>query len=108
MQPVLTAEQMQQHIRELGPWFHNLNLAGIQTAPQHFLGDYPRVKWQRFADALPADLRGQTVLDIGCNGGVYAMGMKRRGAGRGGGVCSGAMYLAPGGFWAEAIAVGIE
>ena len=26
MQPVLTAEQMQQHIRELGPWFHNLNL----------------------------------------------------------------------------------
>src|SRR2546429_2206766 len=85
MQPVLTAEQMQQHIRELGPWFHNLDLAGVQTAPQHFLGDYPRVKWQRFADALPADLRGQTVLDIGCNGGVYTMERKRRGAARVGG-----------------------
>jgi tRNA (mo5U34)-methyltransferase len=55
MQPVLTAEQIQQHIRELGPWFHNLDLAGFKTAPQHFLGDYPRVKWQRFANALPAD-----------------------------------------------------
>jgi tRNA (mo5U34)-methyltransferase len=83
MQPVLTAEQIQQHIRELGPWFHNLDLGGFQTAPQHFLGDYPRVKWQRFADALPADLHGQTVLDIGCNGGFYALEMKRRGAERG-------------------------
>src|SRR2546430_17024187 len=94
MRPVLTAEQMQQRIRELGPWFHNLDLAGVQTAPQHFLGDYPRVKWQRFADALPADLRGQTVLDIGCNGGVYPMGMKRRWADWGGGVYSDARYLA--------------
>ena len=52
-------------IAELGDWFHNINLAGHQTAPHHFLGDYPASKWQRFAAALPADLRGQTVLDIG-------------------------------------------
>src|SRR6185369_8489543 len=67
-------------IRALGPWFHNLVLDGIETAPDHFLGDYPRQKFQRFAQALPADLRGKTVLDIGCNAGFYAFEMKRRGA----------------------------
>jgi tRNA (mo5U34)-methyltransferase len=108
MQPVLTAEQMQQHIRELGPWFHNLNLGGFQTAPQHFLGDYPRVKWQRFADALPADLHGQTVLDIGCNGGFYAIEMKRRGAERVVGIDSDRLYLAQARFAAEVSGVELE
>ena len=69
-------------IRALGPWFHNFRFGAIETAPDHFLGDYPRVKWERFADALPADLRGATVLDIGCNGGFYSIEMKRRGADR--------------------------
>ena len=108
MQPVLTAEQIQQHIRELGPWFHNLNLGGFQTAPQHFLGDYPRVKWQRFADALPAELRGQTVLDIGCNGGFYALEMKRRGAERVVGIDSDPLYLAQARFAAEVSGVELE
>ena len=108
MQPVLTAEQMQQHIRELGPWFHNLNLGGFQTAPQHFLGDYPRVKWQRFADALPADLHGQTVLDIGCNGGFYALEMKRRGAERVVGIDCEPLYLAQARFAAEVSGIELE
>ena len=108
MQPVLTAEQMQQHIRELGPWFHNLNLGGFQTAPQHFLGDYPRVKWQRFADAIPAELHGQTVLDIGCNGGFYALEMKRRGAERVVGIDSDPLYLAQARFAAEVSGVELE
>lgn len=108
MQPVLTAEQMQQHIRELGPWFHNLDLGGFKTAPQHFLGDYPRVKWQRFADALPADLHGQTVLDIGCNGGFYALEMKRRGAERVVGIDSEPLYLAQARFAAEVSGVELE
>lgn len=55
---------------------------GVQTAPHHFLGDYPRVKWERFAHALPSDLSGKSVLDIGCNAGFYAIEMKRRGAER--------------------------
>src|SRR5204863_4485932 len=71
-----------QRIAELGDWFHNIDLQGHLTAPNHFLGDYPAVKWRRFADALPADLRGRTVLDIGCNGGFYSIEMKRRGADR--------------------------
>ncbi len=37
----------------LGPWFHNMDLGGVMTAPDHFLGDYPAVKWRRFANAIP-------------------------------------------------------
>lgn len=68
-------------IRDLGPWFHNLRLGGIETAPNHFLGDYPSCKWEAIRDAFDADLRGLSVLDIGCNGGFYAIEMARRGAG---------------------------
>src|SRR5215211_4729439 len=73
---------IQRRIGELGPWFHNLDLQGIRTAPEHFLGDYPLNKWRQFAHAIPSDLAGRTVLDIGCNAGFYAIEMKRRGAKR--------------------------
>jgi tRNA (mo5U34)-methyltransferase len=69
-------------VRALSPWFHNFRFGDVQTAPDHFLGDYPRVKWDRFQSSLPRDLRGATVLDIGCNGGFYSIEMKRRGADR--------------------------
>jgi tRNA (mo5U34)-methyltransferase len=85
---------LRDEIEALGPWFQNLDLRGIATAPEHFLGDYPRVKWQRFADALPHDLAGRTVLDIGCNAGYYCFEMKRRGAARVVGVDHDARYLA--------------
>ena len=77
-----TVDAIRARAAALGPWFHNLDLKGVRTAPDHFLGDYPRVKWERFASAIPADLTGRTVLDLGCNGGFYAMEMKRRGAAR--------------------------
>jgi tRNA (mo5U34)-methyltransferase len=73
---------VQASIRALNPWFHNFRFGTVQTAPDHFLGDYPRVKWERFASALPADLHGATVLDIGCNAGFYSIEMKKRGADR--------------------------
>jgi tRNA (mo5U34)-methyltransferase len=104
----LTPEQIEQRVRELGDWFHNLDLRGIKTAPHHFLGDYPAVKWQRFADAMPADLRGKSVLDIGCNAGFYAIEMKRRGADRVVGMDYDATYLAQARFAAEATGVDIE
>ena len=75
-------EEIRRRAAALGPWFHNIDLAGVATAPEHFLGDYPAIKWRRFAHALPADLSGRTVLDIGCNGGFYAIEMKRRNAAR--------------------------
>ena len=72
--------QIRRRVRELGQWFHNLNLQGVETAPDHFLGDYPALKWHLFQHAIPADLRGKTVLDVGCNAGFYSIEMKERGA----------------------------
>ncbi|WP_205960657.1 TIGR04290 family methyltransferase [Ramlibacter rhizophilus] len=77
-----TRAQIEQRVRELGDWFHNLDLQGVHTAPAHFLGDFPTIKWKRFAHLLPQDLAGQSVLDIGCNAGFYSFEMKRRGASR--------------------------
>src|SRR3954454_8247027 len=78
----MSTDELTRRIVELGPWFHNMQLGGVWTAPEHFLGDYPNVKWQRFAHALPKDLSGLSVLDIGCNAGLYSIEIKRRGAER--------------------------
>lgn len=86
-------QYLQQRIEELGPWFHNMRLGNVQTAPHHFLGDYPEVKFKRFRDALPSDMSGMSVLDIGCNGGFYSLEMKRRGAERVLGIDSDPHYL---------------
>ncbi len=80
--PKLSDDAIRERVAALGPWFHNLDLNGVKTAPDHFLGDYPAVKWRHFADAIPADLSGKSVLDIGCNAGFYSLEMKRRGAAR--------------------------
>src|SRR5687767_12615715 len=69
-------------VRALDPWYHNLELAGVHTAPDHFLGNYPKHYFQYFSAAVPADLSGWTVLDIGCNAGFYSFEMKRRRAAR--------------------------
>jgi tRNA (mo5U34)-methyltransferase len=73
---------LEARIKALGPWFHNMDLGGLWTAPDHFLGDYPGAKFRRFSPHLPADLTGKSVLDIGCNAGFYSIEMKRRGAAR--------------------------
>jgi tRNA (mo5U34)-methyltransferase len=68
-------------IAQLGPWFHNLHLPdGRQTAPEHWLGDFPAVKWRQIAPYIAMDLRGLKVLDIGCNAGFYSIELARRGA----------------------------
>ncbi len=70
-----------QAIASLAPWFHNLHLPdGRQTAPDHWLGDFPAFKWRQIAPHLPDDLRGWTALDIGCNAGFYSIELARRGA----------------------------
>ena len=95
-------------VRELGPWFHNLDLDGVPTAPDHFLGDYPSMHWSVFSHALPADLRGRTVLDIGCNAGFFSIEMKRRGADRVVGIDSDPRYLAQARLAADVVGVEIE
>ena len=104
----LSRESIEQRVAELGEWFHNLDLKGVRTAPNHFLGDYPQVKWQRFSHAIPNDLRGRTVLDIGCNAGFYAIEMKRRGADRVVAIDSDPRYLAQARLAAQVTGVDIE
>jgi tRNA (mo5U34)-methyltransferase len=104
----LTTEEIEKRVSELGQWFHNLDLNGVKTAPDHFLGDYPALKWREFAHAIPADLRGKSVLDIGCNAGFYSMEMKGRGADRVVGIDSDEGYLAQARFAAEIRQMDIE
>ncbi|MBU1607153.1 MAG: TIGR04290 family methyltransferase [Alphaproteobacteria bacterium] len=87
-------DSLRERVDALGPWFQNIDLGrGVRTAPDHFLGDYPAFKFRRFADAIPADLEGRSVLDIGCNAGFYSIEMKKRGAGRVLGIDSDERYL---------------
>lgn len=81
MSRALDVRDVQKEIDDLGPWFHNLHLpGGVQTAPEHALGDFPRFKWEHLQQAIPADLTGWSVLDVGCNAGFYAFELARRGA----------------------------
>ena len=104
----MMAEEIERRVRALGDWFHNLDLGGVRTAPAHFLGDYPMVKWRRFAHAIPENLSGKSVLDIGCNGGFYSIEMKRRGAARVVAIDSDERYLAQARLAAEVSRVDLE
>ncbi len=96
-------DEIQRRAEALGDWFHNIDLNGVPSAPNHFLGDYPAVKFKTFAHVLPQDMTGKTVLDIGCNAGFYSMEMKRRGAERVLGIDWDERYLAQGRFAAEVL-----
>lgn len=106
--PILTVDEIRLRVRQLEPWFHNMNLQGVMTAPQHILGDYPAVKWNRFAHALPEDLTGKSVLDIGCNAGFHSIAMKRRGASRVLGIDCDPLYLEQARFACQVLGVPIE
>lgn len=104
----LDTDQIRERIRSLGEWFHNIDLGGVFTAPNHILGDYPKLRWRRFARAIPDDLTGASVLDVGCNAGFYSIEMKRRGATRVVGIDHDEGYLAQARFAAEISGVDIE
>lgn len=70
-----------QWIEQLGPWYHNVVLApDVMTHPSD--ADYPASRWRDLDEIIPKDLKGKSVLDIGCNSGFFSLEMKRRGADR--------------------------
>ena len=104
----LQQAELADRIAGLGEWFHNINLNGLQTAPNHFLGDFPRVKWKEIASIFPQDLTGASVLDVGCNGGFYSIEIKKRGATRVLGVDVDDRYLNQARFAASVLGLDIE
>jgi tRNA (mo5U34)-methyltransferase len=100
--------QLREQIAHLGEWFHNLDLKGVKTAPNHFLGDFPSVKWNRISPVLPQNLQGATVLDVGCNAGFYSIELKKRGAKRVLGIDVCQRYLDQAGFAAQTLDLDIE
>lgn len=108
--PMMSADtaSLTQQISQLGEWFHNLDLKGVKTAPNHFLGDFPSIKWKNISAEIPQDLKGATVLDIGCNGGFYSIEMKRRGAARVLGFDVDDRYLNQARFAAQTLGLDIE
>ena len=100
--------RLKARISALDPWFHNMWLQGIQTAPDHFLGNYPQVKYERFRGNLPETMTGLSVLDIGCNAGFYSLEMKRRGAQRVLGIDSDDHYLSQARLAAELLDLNVE
>ena len=84
-QPDRTADPVGR-ARELGPWYHNIELApGVFTkqlgdAREIFPDDdIPAPLWRQIEPEL-GDLRGQRVVDIGCNAGYMSFECKRKGA----------------------------
>jgi len=102
------APTLADQIAALGPWFQNLRIGGVQTAPDHMLGDYPAFKWAGFKHVLPDDLTGLSVLDIGCNAGFYAMQAKARGADRVLGIDTDPHYLRQARFAADKAGLEVE
>jgi tRNA (mo5U34)-methyltransferase len=104
----LPESTVRERVEALAPWFHDMDLGGVQTAPDHFLWGYPESKFKRFAHAIPENLSGWSVLDIGCNAGFYSLEMKRRGAARVLGIDFDDRYLAQARLAAEVRGVKIE
>jgi tRNA (mo5U34)-methyltransferase len=96
-----------ERIDELGPWFHDLDIHGVRTAPDHPLGDFLRDLWRTVEPFFPADMTGKTVLDIGCNAGFYSQRMHERGA-RVTGIDHDERYLAQARFAAAELGYDIE
>lgn len=72
----LTVEEIRAQIARVPRWRHAIELApGIVTP------GYPTQRKLRRL-GLPADLRGKTVLDIGCSDGFFAFECEKRGASR--------------------------
>ncbi|MEX2572022.1 MAG: TIGR04290 family methyltransferase [Gemmatimonadota bacterium] len=102
-----TLENLETRVRELGPWFHDLDLHGVRTAPHHPLGNFLHELWPLVSRGIPADLSGKTVLDVGCNAGFYSLQLNERGA-RVTGIEHDPRYLAQARFAADVLGADIE
>jgi tRNA (mo5U34)-methyltransferase len=75
------SDEMAKTLQRLGPWYHNVVFGpNVMSNPTN--ADYPGSRWRVLDKVISKDLRGKSVLDIGCNSGFFSLEMKRRGAER--------------------------
>lgn len=103
-----TKIELMHKVEALGPFYHNIALPyGVQTAPEHS-SPARGENWESLLSALPEDLNGKTVLDIGCNAGAFSIEAKRRGATRVVGFDYSKQYIDQAKFCAEVLGLEIE
>ena len=100
-------QAIRREVEALGPWFHDLDLEGVRTAPDHPLGSFLSDLWATIESAFPEDMSGATVLDIGCNAGFYTFQLAARGA-RVTGIDHDPHYLRQARFAAEVLGHDVE
>jgi tRNA (mo5U34)-methyltransferase len=69
-------------IEELGPWFHNYEIAsGVWTNPfgRPPGAEYPLVRWSLIEPLLP-HVKGKSCLDVACSSGFFSLKLKELGA----------------------------
>lgn len=108
----MTPEEKRAAVERLGPWFHRIDLGdGVVTKGRSVAGeadDHPRPTWAVVSKALPGDLSGLSILDVGCNAGFYSVEAKRRGAARVVGVDAQRHEVRQASFVARALGLPIE
>jgi tRNA (mo5U34)-methyltransferase len=69
-------------IDELGPWFHNYEIASdVWTNPSGRPpgAEYPLARWSLIEPLLP-DVKGKSCLDVACSSGFFSLKLKELGA----------------------------
>jgi len=75
----MTSETIRKRIAALEPWYHNIDL-GNGSWTKGVGGGRPRAgNCEAIEAAIPADLTGKRVLDLGCNAGYFSFVCAERG-----------------------------
>ena len=111
----MNEQQIRERIAEFDAgigWYQDIDLGnGIHTKSRRIYGediDHPRKRWSEVEPAVPADLTGKAVLDIGCNAGYICFEALRRGASRVVGIDLKQEYVDQANFCAEVLGADVD
>jgi SAM-dependent methyltransferase len=84
---MVSKEWLESEVKRLGdrqPWWHDIQLPhGVRTlnrSDEDLRANHNNVKWETIRKLL--NVRGKTVVDLGCNEGYYCLEARRAGAAR--------------------------
>lgn len=76
-------EELTALVSSLAWWYQRIYFGrGVYSLDTGGRPAYHEIVWERLNPAFPDELRGASILDVGCNAGYFAMQLKMRGAGR--------------------------